>query len=359
MKEQPRIAVVIPVYNAEKKLTSCIKSILHQSFSDFSLVLVDDGSTDTSGCICDEFAIKDSRVHCLHQKNKGSVEARKAGVLSQIAQACSYIFLSDADDFMPRFALEQLYKVAIKEGADCVCGDTVKAIRNHPISSSHKAPCFNIKEPEILLHDEIIDRLYISCFGVNNYPVSLYAKLYKTDLLTHAINFPPLVRFMGEDLSVTLRVMPAIRKLAIIPNIVYYYNIGGGTSRFNPDLLDDFLALYREKKKILLSYPSLTRGEYLISAELKNVVRTWLQSCYQDGRYTKEELYKEISRVCSLPEVYEAIRQEKLVETDVNGFRAMLEVEDAEGIYEHITQRCRKQSFRKKVFSFLTNRGLV
>lgn len=71
------IAVIVPVYNAGKKLKTCIKSILKQNYENWGCILVDDGSADGSGKICDRFAQKDCRIHVIHQKNKGSVEARK------------------------------------------------------------------------------------------------------------------------------------------------------------------------------------------------------------------------------------------------------------------------------------------
>ena len=79
-----QIAVIIPVYNTgKKKLTKCIYSVLAQTYRQFILILVDDGSTDDSGAICDGFAVQDARVKVIHQTNKGSVEARKTGVFQK------------------------------------------------------------------------------------------------------------------------------------------------------------------------------------------------------------------------------------------------------------------------------------
>lgn len=76
-----KIAVIIPVYNTEKYIKKCIRSFQRQTFKDFKLILVDDGSKDKSGIICDDMAQKDDRIYVIHQENKGSVEARKTGVL--------------------------------------------------------------------------------------------------------------------------------------------------------------------------------------------------------------------------------------------------------------------------------------
>ena len=83
---QSRISIIIPVYNTGKrKLSACIRSVLKQSYKDFVLTLVDDGSVDDSGTVCDRFAERDSRIRVIHQVNKGSVEARKTGVFSEEA----------------------------------------------------------------------------------------------------------------------------------------------------------------------------------------------------------------------------------------------------------------------------------
>ena len=76
----PAISIIVPVYNTEKYLQRCINSILNQTFSDFELILVDDGSTDSSGAICDEYAEKDSRIRVFHQSNQGQAAARNHAV---------------------------------------------------------------------------------------------------------------------------------------------------------------------------------------------------------------------------------------------------------------------------------------
>lgn len=97
---ETKVSIVIPVYNAGNKLNKCINSIIRQTYENFSLILVDDGSTDNSGAICDSFKEKDERVYVIHQENRGSVEARKAGIFSQKAQEAKYIMICDADDIV-------------------------------------------------------------------------------------------------------------------------------------------------------------------------------------------------------------------------------------------------------------------
>lgn len=297
------IAVIVPVYNAGNKIKSCIRSVLNQSFKDFSLILVDDGSTDKSGKICDDFARRDERICVIHQENKGSVEARKAGIYSDIAQKAKFLMLCDADDRMPRDALQVLLGNAEKYEADCVCGNMRRTFKNMPIPDrfvKFVPPCFRSGEAQIYDHTAVMKDLYVSCFGISNYPVSLCAKLYRRELLTDAAKDAPTVRYMGDDLSVTLRIMPNIRKLVIIPDTVYYYRMGGGTSKFMPYMLDDFLSLYCWKDKLRQQYEMDESVKILIDIELMNIVISFLQMCKCQGGFNETEIRKEVLNVISI-----------------------------------------------------------
>ena len=95
----PKLSVIVPVYNTEKYLRECIDSILAQTFGDFELLLVDDGSTDSSGAICEEYAQMDERIRVIHQKNAGATVARRNGVSHAGGE---YITFVDSDDWISR-----------------------------------------------------------------------------------------------------------------------------------------------------------------------------------------------------------------------------------------------------------------
>lgn len=292
------IAVIIPVYNAGKVLKLCIRSVLNQTFKNFNLILVDDGSTDNSGKICDELAKQDNRVTVIHQKNKGSVEARKAGIFSKKAQCSKYIFICDADDTLPANALEILYTLAERYNADCVCGSMVKLWKCIRFKPRYSPPCFNISKETVYSRDEIIEKLYVGCFGVTDFPVNLVAKLYRTKLITEACDFSPVVKFMGDDLSVSLRIIPNIKKLVITPEVVYDYRIGGGTSKFMPYMLDDFLSLYKYKRTFSEKYSMPYDVPKLMNVELMNIIRSYLYMCVVNGKFTQDKLLEEIKLIC-------------------------------------------------------------
>ena len=117
-KYNPEISIIVPVYNSEKYLEECIKSILNQTFADFELILIDDGSDDSSGLICDKYAEKDKRIIVVHQENKGICGARNAGL--DIARG-KYIGFSDSDDYMHSQMYEYLYTAITGSNSDIAC----------------------------------------------------------------------------------------------------------------------------------------------------------------------------------------------------------------------------------------------
>lgn len=114
------ISVIVPVYRVEKYLPACIDSILNQTFTDFELILVDDGSPDRCPEICDEVARRDARVRAIHQANQGLSAARNAGIEAAHGAWLSFV---DSDDFLAPDFLETLHDAAVRAGADCaLCG---------------------------------------------------------------------------------------------------------------------------------------------------------------------------------------------------------------------------------------------
>ena len=115
----PKVSVIIPVYRAEKFIHECIGSVLNQTHTDLELILVDDGSPDNSGAICDEYALKDNRIKVFHQQNGGVCAARNKGLDMATGD---YILFLDSDDYMPKDALETLYNDATQNDADIAIG---------------------------------------------------------------------------------------------------------------------------------------------------------------------------------------------------------------------------------------------
>ena len=113
--EDKMISVIIPVYNVEKYLCECIDSVLGQTYQDYEVILVDDGSTDSSGTICDKYAETNSRIKVIHRKNGGLSEARNTGFDAANGE---YIYFLDSDDYIRADALERMHEASKKTNAD-------------------------------------------------------------------------------------------------------------------------------------------------------------------------------------------------------------------------------------------------
>ena len=130
----PKLSVIVPVYNTEKYLRECIDSILAQTFTDFELILVDDGSTDSSGAICDEYAGKDPRIQVIHQENGGVTRARKAAM--RVAKG-SWVSFIDSDDWIDSAMFDtMLEKSSTSEAQIVICDAVLRFLNKSQIAAS-------------------------------------------------------------------------------------------------------------------------------------------------------------------------------------------------------------------------------
>ena len=125
----PKVSIIVPVYKAEQYLHRCVDSILSQSFTDCELILVDDGSPDKSGEICDEYASRDSRIQVIHKQNGGVSSARNAGL--DVAHG-EYVWFVDSDDWIENDSLKEIYNIMDKTNAD-ICFFELNPITTYTI----------------------------------------------------------------------------------------------------------------------------------------------------------------------------------------------------------------------------------
>lgn len=212
---QPTISVIVPVYKAEKYLHRCVDSILSQTFADFELILVNDGSPDNCGKICDEYAQKDSRIKVIHKENGGSNSARRDGFINSTGK---YLVFLDSDDTLSDGALSILYNNIIK-GYDVVKGGIVKVNKKDEIISTE---CFRISEGIIEGTENIIKKIF-------NGDIAPYlcGSIYKRELFTADVfnkSIEARISF-GEDWLTNLMVADKTDKILCIKDIVYNYFI--------------------------------------------------------------------------------------------------------------------------------------
>ena len=128
------ISVIVPVYNVEKYLDNCVQSILRQSYTNLEIILIDDGSTDKSSQLCDEYSQKDKRIIVIHKKNGGLMDAWKNGL--EYANSDLIMFV-DSDDWVEKNILEILYNEYLQTMADIVCCSFVHSFKDKEIPDDH------------------------------------------------------------------------------------------------------------------------------------------------------------------------------------------------------------------------------
>lgn len=207
----PDISVVVPVYNVITFLKRCIGSILGQTFRDFEVILVDDGSTDGSGEICDEIANSDSRVVTIHKENGGLSEARNFGI--DVAKG-KYLFFVDSDDYIHADTLSEMYRVAQQTGADIVECD-YKRVTSKDQPGKTKIESHNNSKVNLYTHDQALIKML-------NYDFNVVAwnKLYLSSLFEN-IRYP--VGKLHEDEFTTPLVIDGCSSYATIDKAYYMY----------------------------------------------------------------------------------------------------------------------------------------
>lgn len=232
----PKISIIIPIYNAEHSLPKMLNSILKQTFCDFEVLLINDGSTDSSGTICNNYTSEDKRFKVIHKKNAGVSAARQTGL--ENAQG-EYIIHADADDWIEPTMLEELYNKAIKENADVVIcdfytnnGNIEKYVKQQPNGLDHISILYGLFQQ---LHGSCWNKL-VSRICYNKYSIKFTAGI------NHC-----------EDLLTWIQLYQYPIKTAHLPKAFYHYimNDNSITHNFTRQTYEMRCMFYRELCKSL------------------------------------------------------------------------------------------------------------
>ncbi len=225
-----KISVIIPVYNVEKYLDKCVQSVINQTYKSLEIILVDDGSTDKSGVLCDEYAKKDERIKVIHKSNGGLSSARNKGL--DIASG-EYIFFLDSDDFLSLTALEKMVKFFEPHKVEIVaCLDKRFTCEN--VTGEKKGEELYFTQEEMLK----------GTFKQNeNYFIISCAKLYKKSLFD-GLRFTEGV--VHEDEFICHKIYAKTEKTALIQEEFYFYRVNPESItgvKYNPKRWQYLLAL--------------------------------------------------------------------------------------------------------------------
>ncbi|MBR4633035.1 MAG: glycosyltransferase [Elusimicrobia bacterium] len=247
MEKKDLISVIIPVYNVEQYLKHCVDSVINQTYKNLEIILVDDGSTDNSGKICDGYALKDNRIKTIHKQNSGVSSARNEGL--KIAKG-NYIGFIDSDDYIEEDMYEVLYNLLIENKVEIACCDYFVFNKKE----KKYIPCSDNTVNEVLSVNEILNTK-------RGHSGNLWNKLYSKKIIGN-IRFDEKLSF-GEDYLFVIESFFEAKKIAFCKDAkyYYYYNANSVTRRqfFKKEYLKyiefyDKLVKYCSENKLQIGY---------------------------------------------------------------------------------------------------------
>jgi len=260
----PAISVIVPVYNTGDVLEATIKSVICQTFNDFELILVDDGSTDGSGRICDEFAEKDPRIKVVHKSNGGICQARNVGI--ELSKS-KYITFCDHDDFYSPFILEKEYDTITRENVDIVvAGKTV--IQGNKKTTYGLSGLYTKKDIQgnllLLLESNVIN--------------NVWNILYRRDIVGN-IRFDESLKFGQEDYKFNYCLLRSVNSIFFIKDPLYTHVVRKGLSTSSKTYKELIPALIDTNNDLYSLIEEMTEDNQISYGQYVNVQGACIHTC--------------------------------------------------------------------------------
>ena len=281
------ISVIIPVYNVEQYVGRCIESVINQTYKMLEIILVDDGSTDMSGEICDDYSVKDSRIKVIHKKNGGLSDARNAGIREFTGK---YVTFIDSDDYISTHMINDMMDILLRENAEIIQCNFIEG---------EKGGCYFPTEGGYDVYDNH------AIFELNETKISVCGKIYNRRLIEN--HFFPKGR-KNEDEFYTYKCLYESNRTVLLHRQLYYYYKRPGSimhshsSRLNLDVIDAYneRELYFKEKNEKRLY-DITVKEKLIREAMMYVKA---RKC-ENASFERKELKEMFNRD------YQSVRREK------------------------------------------------
>lgn len=216
-----KISIIIPVYNVEKYIDKCVQSAINQTYKNIEIVLIDDGSPDNCGKLCDEYAKKDDRIKVIHKKNGGLSDARNVGIKNATGK---YVIFLDSDDYLEVYSVEYLYRLIEENDADISVGQI------RPVYENQKTKIVNktIEDQNVKVYDK--EQALEAMLYNTKFTNSALGKLYRKDFF-ETIQYP--IGKLYEDLATTYKLIDKSQKVVLGSNVVYNYLVNRDNSIMN------------------------------------------------------------------------------------------------------------------------------
>lgn len=250
------ISIIVPVYNVELYLNTCLDSIRAQTYRNFEVVLVDDGSTDSCGKICDEYSNRDDRFKVIHKKNGGLMSAWKKGL--EYAKANLIMFV-DSDDWVEKNTLEIFYNEYLKTKAEVICCSFFHSFKNKDIPDDHtvKPGFYNKKRIENEIFPVLINDGKPLSRGVR---ICRWAKLINKELLVNNLFWTDDQITIGEDLNIMFPIILETSSIDILSEQYLYHYRSNDESimkKVSPEMFSKVELLYEKEMQIANFYKKI------------------------------------------------------------------------------------------------------
>ena len=273
----PTISIIVPVYNAERYIEGCVRGLLSQKFNDFEVVLVDDGSVDRSGVLCDKLAASDSRIIVQHQENGGVSSARNAGIDRASGR---YLGFVDADDSIQPNMYSTMVEKAEESDTDYViCGYTEVSGNNN------REVLFDLPDGELMDRSGVVNRLLYSIYSNECIINAPWNKLYKREIIErHQIRFPD--RRRAEDWFFNIRYLEKARSAMYINKPLYNYvrNDQSAMSKVFPEQYTLWKENFQIRREIADKYQLNVDWKQVDTQFVSNVI-PWIIARSGQNRY--------------------------------------------------------------------------
>lgn len=237
---KPLISLVIPVYNVEEYFPKCMETVLAQTYENFEVILVDDGSTDGSGDLCDKYESQDARVKVFHKANGGLSDARNFGIQHANGR---YISIFDSDDYVTKDYLAYLYELMEEYNVDVSCAESMMAYDLKTIPPVVEKP-----KEELLDTEEALKKICYTHVGADT-------RLYKREIL---IKHPYPEGRLSEDLATTCKIIGDCKKIVFSDKVLSFWVQRRGSithSKIDERQYDEFWAADEQLNYIINNYP--------------------------------------------------------------------------------------------------------
>lgn len=238
------VSVIVPVYNVEKYIDTCVQSILNQTMNNIEVILVDDGSKDSSSARCDYYSLHDKRIRVVHKENAGLGYARNSGL--QIATG-KYIVFVDGDDYIESNHIEKMFNYIETTGADVTIGGHTK-VDNNGGRIVEKNPLAGNTYCDDEIRNKVIPMMCGQLEKDDRIEMSSCMTIYRRIIIEEAgIRFPSERELISEDLIFNMNVLSKARVVSIVDSVGYYYryNPTSLTHRYLPDRFQKQKQLYK------------------------------------------------------------------------------------------------------------------